>query len=211
MTHHAHANPAHKDNSLDRLLFFSDGVFAIAITLLAIELHKPETWNGRAADLWAHDAPVYASFLLSFLVVGILWNAHRRLFTLVNRFSEGVFFLNLGTLGAIALMPFATTLLWARDVEANEGVLVYLALVGLTGVFQALTYGLAAMTGAVAPVPWPRRVVAFLMFALTPALASSLSIMLFARPPQWGLVAVTGCALVVLSVARAWTARRYGR
>ena len=197
-----------KDNSLDRLLFFSDGVFAIAITLLAIELHTPEDWTGRAVDLWAKDGPMFASFLLSFLVVGILWNAHRRLFTLINHFNQGVFFGNLAVLGAIALMPFATTLLYAQ-VEANEGFVVYLGLVGMTGVFQGLTFAYAAATGSIRHAPWQRCVITFLMFALTPAFTSTLSILLFARPAQWAWVAVLAGLLVVLNVARMGINRRY--
>lgn len=69
--------PAKGDHSLERLLLFSDGVFAIAITLLAIELHVPEGWNGRWASLWAERWPMFTAFALSFAIIGVFWNTHR--------------------------------------------------------------------------------------------------------------------------------------
>ena len=144
MTDHSHAELAHKgDPSLDRLLFFSDGVFAIAITLLSIELHPPHNWDGSATMLWREGWPMFASFALSFLVIGIFWNAHRRLFRQMVRYTQGVFLLNLLLLAGIALMPFATSLMW-RPTERPDGFFLYIGLVSAIGLTQGLTYGYAA-------------------------------------------------------------------
>jgi len=92
MTDHAHSDLAHKgDPSLDRMLFFSDGVFAIAITLLSIELHPPHDWDSTFAGLIRESWPMLSAFALSFLVIGVFWNAHRRLFLRMTRFTNGVF------------------------------------------------------------------------------------------------------------------------
>jgi len=70
------------DVTKNRLEAFSDGVFAIAITLLVIELHTPEVGEGGslAAALWA-QWPSYVAYLVSFLTIGVIWLNHHRVFT----------------------------------------------------------------------------------------------------------------------------------
>ncbi|QLQ13503.1 MAG: DUF1211 domain-containing protein [Brevundimonas sp.] len=135
MTDHSHSPETREDPSLERLLFFSDGVFAIAITLLSIELHPPHGWNGTVADLWGRGWQGFIAYGLSFLVIGIFWNAHRRIFIQINRFTQGIFLLNLLLLGAIALMPFATNLLYSQR-GASEAYLAYLGLVSQRAFFK---------------------------------------------------------------------------
>ena len=103
------------DHPLERLVFFSDAVFAIAITLLVIEIDVPslpvhataaEQW-GRLADLW----PSFFAFFLSFLVIGRFWMGHHALFTHVRRYDPRLMWPNLAFLMAIALMPFASAFL----------------------------------------------------------------------------------------------------
>lgn len=149
MTSHAHEALAHKaDPSLDRLIFFSDGVFAIAITLLAIELHAPHGWDGTISMLFRESSGMLLAFAFSFAVVGVFWNAHRRLFLSMTRFTTGVFVLNLILLAGIALMPFMTVLLYTQP--SNGGSLaLYLGLVSLIGVVDGLTYGYAAFVADV--------------------------------------------------------------
>ena len=99
---------------LDRLVFFSDGVFAIAITLLALDLRLPPhegpmTASGLAQALVAL-LPRFLAFVVSFQVVGIFWLAHHRAFALIAGFNRGLAFLNLLFLMTIAFMPFPTVL-----------------------------------------------------------------------------------------------------
>lgn len=211
MTDHAHDALAHKgDPSLDRLLFFSDGVFAIAITLLAIELHVPHGWDGTAAMLFRESSGMLVAFALSFAVVGVFWNAHRRLFLGMTKFTTGVFVLNLMLLGGIALMPFATVLLYSGP-DTLDRFALYLGLVSLIGVIDGLTYGYAAF---VADVMRPRRhrvrqVATLLMQTLMPAAACSLSLALFSHgAPFW---VTGGLTLVVAGLAAflIWSIRRY--
>ena len=204
---HDHGHP--KDNSLDRLLFFSDGVFAIAITLLAIELHAPHGWDGSAAMLFRESAGMLVAFALSFAVVGIFWNAHRRLFLGMTRFTNGVFVLNLMLLGGIALMPFMTVLLYTPP-HTGQTFALYLGLVAMIGVLDGLTYGYAAF---VADVMRPRRhrvrqLSILLMQTLMPGACCGLSLAFFSSMPFW---ITGGLALVVVGLFgfMIWAKRRF--
>ena len=214
MTDHSHVDLAHKgDPSLDRLLFFSDGVFAIAITLLSIELHVPHEWDGSAAMLWREGWPMFSSFALSFLVVGIFWNAHRRLFQQMVRFTHGVFLLNLLLLAGVALMPFATSLMWQRAHSA-DGFLIYIGLVSMIGLAQGLTYGYAAFVAdAMRPrLPWPRRLSLTLTQALMPSVSCGLSLAItFTILGQGSVLLIIALAAVLagLIAFMRFTGRRY--
>jgi len=102
------------DHPLERLVFFSDAVFAIAITLLVIEIHVPEIpYRAPAAVYWealAHLFPSFVSFAISFGVIGMFWTGHHRAFSLAGRYHGGVLGWNLMLLCAIAFMPFLTAL-----------------------------------------------------------------------------------------------------
>lgn len=211
MTDHSHSDLAHKgDPSLDRMLFFSDGVFAIAITLLSIELHIPHGWDGTFAGLIREGWPMFGAFAISFAVIGVLWNAHRRAFLMMVRFTSGVFVLNLLLLGGIALIPFATQLLYVNGPK-GESVLIYLALVALIGLIQGLTYGYAAF---VADAIRPRhhrmlQLSAFAMQALMPGLCSGLTLMLLGGAPIW-ISAVLALGLLALFAFRRYAHKRFG-
>ena len=93
----------------NRLEAFSDGVFAIAITLLVIELHAPELEPGEslASGLWA-QWPSYVAYLVSFATIGVIWLNHHRVFTQVARVDGPLLVLNLNLLLWTALIPFPT-------------------------------------------------------------------------------------------------------
>ena len=100
------------DHALERLIFFSDAVFAIAITLLVIEIHVPHIESG-SPDLvyWAALAqliPNFVGFAVSFGVIGIFWAGHHRAFCLAGRYQGRAARWNLVFLGAIAFIPFVT-------------------------------------------------------------------------------------------------------
>jgi uncharacterized membrane protein len=101
------------DMGLERLLFFSDAVFAIAITLLILDIKVPDALEGRDAligalvDLW----PKFLSYLLSFLVIGVYWAIHHRLFRYIRGHDGRLVWLNILFLLSIAFLPFPTSLL----------------------------------------------------------------------------------------------------
>ncbi|HET7034753.1 MAG TPA: TMEM175 family protein [Thermomicrobiaceae bacterium] len=114
------------DQHLDRLLALSDGVFAIALTLLSIDLHLPET----AASLSGHDLftslldtwPKLLSYVTSFTVIAIYWIAYHRVFHLVRRLDGPLLGLTLVLLAFIAFIPFPTSVLGQHvgDAVAQE-------------------------------------------------------------------------------------------
>ena len=101
-------------HALERLIFFSDAVFAIAITLLVIELHVPDVHKPATdLDYWRALAPMFPNFVgffISFFVVGSFWMGHHRAFDCARHWDPRLFMPNLMLLCAIAAMPFFTAL-----------------------------------------------------------------------------------------------------
>src|SRR5271166_4690531 len=101
--------------SAERLIFFSDAVVAIAITLLALALPVPHAVTSRALfkAMWAeHDW--YFAFLISFVVIANHWRSHHRLYRNVTRLDHRIITINLFWLLLIVITPFATRLLSAN-------------------------------------------------------------------------------------------------
>jgi uncharacterized membrane protein len=120
-----------------RLEAFSDGVFAIAITLLILEIHVPEFEEGQSlwhslADLW----PSYFGYAVSFLVIGIMWVNHHSLFRIVRRVDHWVLVFNLLLLFCVAFIPFPTAVLAAHIDQPDESTAV---------VFYAATFVVTAI------------------------------------------------------------------
>lgn len=103
------------DLALDRLVFFSDAVFAIAITLLVLEIEVPSlpVHASVASSLQAlvDLAPSFFAFALSFLVIGRFWMGHHERFRALRHYDARLMWPNLLYLMAIAFMPFATAFL----------------------------------------------------------------------------------------------------
>jgi uncharacterized membrane protein len=96
-----------------RLEAFSDGVFAVAITLLVLDIRPPAEAD-TSSDLWhalGHLWPHYAAYAVSFLIIGIVWVNHHTVMNVIDRVDRQLTFLNLLLLMAVALIPFATALL----------------------------------------------------------------------------------------------------
>ena len=97
----------------DRLAAFTDGVVAVIITIMVLELKAP-----RTADVGglAGVVPAFLSYVLSFAYVAIYWNNHHHLFALVERVDGGILWANLHVLFWMSLMPFATS--WVGEHHA---------------------------------------------------------------------------------------------
>lgn len=101
----------------NRLEAFSDGVFAVAITLLVLELNVPSgnhLWH-QLADEW----PSFAAFAVSFWVIGIIWVNHHSVIDHIGRANRTVLFLNLLLLFAVVFIPFSTALI-AEHLKSGE-------------------------------------------------------------------------------------------
>lgn len=122
-----------------RVEAFSDGVFAIAITLLVLEIKVPE---GAADRLWSalgEQWPSYAAYAVTFLVIGIMWVNHHTVFVYIARVDRTLLFLNLLLLMGVAALPWPAGLLAAylRDGHASQAAaIVYSAFM----VYHALTF-----------------------------------------------------------------------
>jgi len=102
-----------KEFQLERLILFSDAVFAIAITLLAIEIKVPELDRHTATDKKLLESlgemiPKFIGFFISFFIIGLYWTVHHRMFGYVINYTRKMLWLNLFFLLAVVLMPFST-------------------------------------------------------------------------------------------------------
>jgi uncharacterized membrane protein len=112
----------------DRLETFSDGVIAIIITVMVLELPKPDGVHLHALHkVW----PVLLTYLLSFVIIGIYWNNHHHMLRATVRINGGVLWANLHLLFWLSLFPFATDWMgenhFARVPTAAYGVVLLLA------------------------------------------------------------------------------------
>jgi uncharacterized membrane protein len=122
-----------------RVEAFSDGVFAIAITLLIIEVHVPgrghsDSLGHELLDLW----PSYLGYLTSFLTIGVMWINHHHVFSLIERVDRTMLLLNTLLLLMIAFVPFPTAVL-AQFVE-TDGARAAAVLYGATLTLTAITF-----------------------------------------------------------------------
>ncbi|HEX8132011.1 MAG TPA: TMEM175 family protein [Actinomycetes bacterium] len=101
-----------------RVLALSDGVFAILITLLVLEIHVPELAQGHSLNQALREIrPSLVAFVISFILAGMYWVGHRDLFALIRRTDRGLVWLNILYLLPLCLLPFAAGLLGRYDRE----------------------------------------------------------------------------------------------
>ena len=121
-----------------RLEAFSDGVFAIAATLLVLELRVPADTtdlSGALLHLW----PAYAAYLVSFLTIGIIWVNHHTLLEHCMRLDRRFLYLNLLLLIAVGIVPFPTALVGQYILSAH-GDTAALVVYGLGGLLIAVAF-----------------------------------------------------------------------
>jgi uncharacterized membrane protein len=94
--------------SMTRTEALSDAVFAIAMTLLVLDLRTPEFHEGQLFDGLLSQWPAYLSFLASFLFIAVVWTNHRATFRLIPSETRTVTWANIGILGGAVLLPFPT-------------------------------------------------------------------------------------------------------
>jgi uncharacterized membrane protein len=118
------------DYGLGRLLTLSDGVFAIAITLLVLSLHVDAGVPVSQLDDLRDQVPELYAYALSVLVIGTFWMAHHRTYAYIVRVDNGLLFANLLYLGTVALIPFPTDLI-GRYPDEISAVVMCGALIGV--------------------------------------------------------------------------------
>jgi len=125
-----------------RLEAFSDGVIAIAATLLVLNIDVPDPAHGELAHQLARQWPSYAAYAVSFITIGIIWINHHTMVSRLAAVDHSVLFFNLLLLLAIGLLPFTTALIadYLRDGNGQ-----HLAAAIYAGSFLAMSIAFYAM------------------------------------------------------------------
>ncbi|MCG5439566.1 TMEM175 family protein [Micromonospora foliorum] len=124
-----------------RLLSFSDGVFAIIITLLVLDLQPPRVGRGQLLHALVEQWPAYLAYVTSYVYVAVSWLNHRAAFNRVENSGKALQWYNLAVLFSTALLPFATSVVSQAMREGDRadqrtGVAVY----GLVGVLVSVSW-----------------------------------------------------------------------
>ena len=199
-----------RDYALERLMMLSDGVFAIAMTLLAFELRPPEHWDHSLAALLDQLGPPNQAFFWSFFACSMFWIVHRRLFGLYRRADGMLSVINLVLLGEVTLIPVTTRILTALN-HSRESLTLYLGLFGLIGLTNTASWVYAAFVAhIVAPgMGRPSRAIVAVMSTILPVVMTSLGV-LSARGGLWWLPLGIPLIFGLASWLRRWVARMDG-
>jgi uncharacterized membrane protein len=123
------ASSRHRDDAeveFARIVAFSDGVFAIAITLLVLPLTIPKNTQDVAAAIWDLDDDLFA-YAVSFAVIGKYWLSHHRFYGTLERFNSTLMGLNMLYLAWVVLVPFTSEML-GRFAEDSTTTIAYAAI-----------------------------------------------------------------------------------
>jgi uncharacterized membrane protein len=125
--------------SPSRLEAFSDGVFAIAITLLVLDLHVPEPGSGRLGHELLAQWPSYAAYVISFLTIGIIWINHHAAFSRLRVVDHSILIWNLALLMTVSILPFTTSLM-ADYLKEDSGEGLAAAVYGASFLLMGLVF-----------------------------------------------------------------------
>ena len=144
-----HKDPGVTDESpgMDRIRFFSDAVFAIAITLLTLDLVLPvKTGASNLAHQLSTLWPQYGAFTLTFLLIGLRWLTHLVQFRYIRRYDYTLLALNLALLLAIAFLPFASRVL-ADYPDSRTACVLYAGSMAIAGLLSTALWWHACWNG----------------------------------------------------------------
>ena len=206
----AHTLGEDAPSGLERMVFFSDAVFAIVITLLvlplAAEVEIPEDTTAIAhtvLDQWSR----VLTFVISFLVIGQFWIAHHRLYDHIRRLDAGLLWFNLVFLLTVSFMPFPSAVLGASPTTAEAfPVVFYAASMTVASVVLTLLWTYAIARGLQDPrlSPAQQREITWRAYATSGAFLLSVGLAFLGL---WAAVAVW---LVVLPAVRIVVGRAVG-
>ena len=180
------ADAASDSLALERIVFFSDAVIAIAITLLAIGLTVPNVAGATDADfvaLIANIAPHYVAFAFSFAVIAIYWLAHHRMFRFIARWDGGLLLLNLLFLFFVVQVPLLSALLGSYG-YLSSATAVYAGGLCLMGLSSASLWIYSVRRGLVRDVASPGLVRFLTVRGLAAPVVFAISIPLAFVSPQ---------------------------
>jgi uncharacterized membrane protein len=174
----------------ERILFFSDAIFAIAITLLIVDLQVPDVPDLQSGQQLRESVPRMAGFALSFAVIGLFWIGHHGLVRHIKGLDRSLVLLNLLFLGCIAFLPYPTSLLSAAGDQVPATVF-YAASIAAAGLAEAAVWLYAIHIRDLAVPGVPRSVHRWVLLRILPSpVVFLLSIPLAIRQPVLGPVPV---------------------
>jgi uncharacterized membrane protein len=124
----------HQEFQVERMILFSDAVFAIVITLMAIEMHIPDRPDRYTGELFLqaviHLIPVIIAYVATFMFIGVIWYQHLKLFSAVKAFDRGLVVRNLLLLFFIGLFPFSASIIAkVNTAETMAPMLIYFSII----------------------------------------------------------------------------------
>jgi uncharacterized membrane protein len=192
----------------DRILFFSDAVFAIAITLLIVDLpvqiERVSSSSARSinsATELRNAVPGIIGFGISFAVIGLFWVGHHALFRYIKAFDRPLMLLNLLFLGTIAFLPYPTELLSSVSSNQPTAVIFYAVCAGTAGLVETVLwlYATHARTGLVKDMsPEAKRLELFQVARGPVVFALSIGVALVsprAATYSWGAIFLASIAI----------------
>lgn len=146
--------------SFERVVFFSDAVFAIVITLLVLEIKVPhikEINDEAIIHSLIELIPKFIGFIFSFFIIGIMWIEHHRIFRYIQDFNIGLLFRNMVFLLCISFIPFPTALL-SEYFWSKTAFILYALIFALAGLTKLWIWNYAVKTNLVSDEIEPSQV-----------------------------------------------------
>ena len=196
---------AKTDHALERLVFFSDAVFAIAITLLILEVHVPDLPRSATdADHWralSEVVPSFVGYLISFALVGAFWMSHHRYFALAAHYHPRVLGWNMALLAVIAFMPFTTAYL-SLNIDQHVPTLAYCAILALADLLNMIVGRIVTSPPIVDEQASPKAIRGVRSRGLAMMLGMAGAFLLILTVPRVGLYGLLSLPFWRLALAR---------
>ena len=190
-----------RGDGTDRIQFFSDAVFAIALTLLVLDIRLPD--DADVAAGLVELVPQFFGFALSFVIIALNWMSHHAKYRVIVRFTPRLIQLNFLVLFAVAFVPFPTSVL--AEHGDTPSVVLYAASMAALSLSQLLVWAYASRAGLVSSEVDPgvsRYVVLNILPAPLVFLASIPVAFVSAQAAMWSWFAIIPVSLVLSAVSR---------
>ena len=195
------------DHPLERLIFFSDAVFAIAITLLVIEIHVPTREAAAVAGGYGpallHLGPSFFGFGVSFLVIARFWMGHHAAFSQCGHFDSRLLWPNTLLLMAIAFMPFATAFM-AQNLGTLVPTLFYNGVLLVTAILSTNVIRIVTQPGMLRADADQAVVARFPTMGWAVALGAATALALTPLAPQFSQIGLLTIPLWRLLLQSIW-------
>lgn len=168
-----------KQHGLDRIVFFSDAVFAIAITLISVEIKLPPEPGQLNSTKLSHNllnlVPEYRSYIFTFLIIGFYWINHHQYFNYIRHYDYKLIWLNTILLMCVAFLPFSASVL--NDYRRQPiAVIFYAGSMIAIGLMKSIMWWYASSNHRLVHKNLPKRLIDSLSFrALVPPIVFLMS------------------------------------